>query len=87
MISNLSVFTLLLIISMNTLADTSSCYSISNQDSKNICLAQAKHEKSYCYSVNDKDRKNYCLAVVGNEKSYCYSISSRDAKNDCLARF
>ncbi len=87
MMSKLSVFTLLLITSLNTLADASSCYSISNQDSKNICLAQAKHEKSYCYSVSDSDRKNYCLAVVGNEKSYCYSISSKDAKNDCLARF
>ncbi len=85
--SKLSVFTLLLITSFGAFADASSCYSISNQDSKNLCLAQAKQDKSYCYSVSDRDRKNYCLAVVGNDKSYCYSISSSDGKNECLARF
>ena len=83
----LSVFTLLLLANINVFADASSCYSISNQDAKNMCLAEAKHEKSYCYSVSDRDRKNYCLAVVGNEKSYCYSIASSDGKNECLARF
>ncbi len=85
--SKLAFFTALTIFSAGAYAGASSCYSISNQDSKNLCLAQAKHEKSYCYSVNDRDRKNYCLAIVGNEKSYCYSISSSDAKNECLARF
>lgn len=87
MTSKFTLLTLLLISSISAYADASNCYSISNQDSKNICLAQTKHEKSYCYSVSDRDRKNYCLAVVGNEKSYCYSISSSDAKNECLARF
>ena len=65
--------------------DASNCYSISNSDSKNYCLAAAKNEKSYCYSISDSDRKNMCLAQVGRERSYCYSISSSDAKNQCLA--
>jgi hypothetical protein len=68
-------------------AGASSCYSISNRDSKNFCLAQAKQEKSYCYSIGDRDQKNFCLAVVSKQKSYCYNISSRDDKNACLARF
>lgn len=42
-------------------ADTSRCYSIKDQDSKNLCLAREEDEKSRCYSVKDSDMKNQGL--------------------------
>lgn len=71
----------------NTLAGASNCYSIQNSDSKNLCLANAKNQKSYCYSIHESDTKNFCLAKVGDQKSNCYSIRSNDLKNQCLALF
>jgi|LauGreDrversion4_2_1035121.scaffolds.fasta_scaffold162000_2 hypothetical protein len=61
------------------------CYSIQNQDSKNLCLALVKKEKSNCYSIGSSDLKNMCLAQVGEQRSNCYSIQSFDMKNLCLA--
>ena len=66
-------------------ANDSHCYSIQNSDTKNSCLALAKHQDSYCYSIHESDSKNLCLAQVKNQKSYCYSIKASDAKNQCLA--
>ena len=63
------------------------CYSISNSDAKNFCLATANNSASYCYSISGQDQKNMCLAVVNRSKSYCYSISNTDQKNMCLASF
>ena len=66
-------------------ANESHCYSIQNYDSKNSCLAPAKHQDSYCYSIRESDAKNLCLAQIKNQKSYCYSIKASDTKNQCLA--
>ena len=66
-------------------ANESHCYSIQNTDTKNSCLALAKHQDSYCYSIRESDAKNLCLAQIKNQKSYCYSIKSSDTKNQCLA--
>ena len=66
-------------------ANDSHCYSIQNSDTKNSCLALAKHQESYCYSIHESDAKNLCLAQIKNQKSYCYSIKSSDTKNQCLA--
>jgi hypothetical protein len=66
-------------------ANDSHCYSIQNADTKNSCLALAKHQESYCYSIHESDAKNLCLAQIKNQKSYCYSIKSSDTKNQCLA--
>ena len=66
-------------------ANDSHCYSIQNADTKNSCLALAKHQESYCYSIRESDAKNLCLAQIKNQKSYCYSIKSNDTKNQCLA--
>ena len=66
-------------------ANDSHCYSIQNSDTKNSCLALAKHQESYCYSIHESDAKNLCLAQIKNQKSYCYSIKSNDTKNQCLA--
>lgn len=63
----------------------SHCYSIQNQDSKNLCLALVKKDKSNCYSIGSSDLKNMCLAQVGEQRSNCYSIQSSDMKNLCLA--
>ncbi len=66
-------------------ANESHCYSNQNADTKNSCLALAKHQESYCYSIHESDAKNLCLAQIKNQKSYCYSIKSSDTKNQCLA--
>lgn len=75
-------------ISIPAFADASYCYSITNQDQKNYCLAQAKRDSSYCYSIyNDQAKKNMCLAVVKNDSSYCYSIyNNQNMKNSCLGQ-
>jgi hypothetical protein len=74
----------LILWSYNSYADSSSCYSIQNQDRKNFCLAQTKKEKSYCYSIKDSNTRNMCLALTSNQKNYCYSINEPDQKNECL---
>ena len=61
------------------------CYSISDQDKRNFCLAKSKQQSSYCYSVRESDSRNMCLAQVKNTRSYCYSIRNSDNKNECLA--
>lgn len=66
-------------------ANESHCYSIQNADTKNSCLALAKHQDSYCYSIRESDAKNLCLAQIKSQKNYCYSIKSKDTKNQCLA--
>lgn len=55
---------------------------------KNMCLAQAKNDKSYCYSIyGNNDQKNMCLGKVTGDSSYCYSIyNDSNAKNSCLAQ-
>jgi len=68
-------------------ANDSHCYSIQNADTKNSCLALAKHQDSYCYSIQESDSKNLCLSQIKNQKSYCYSIKASDSKNQCLAQF
>jgi hypothetical protein len=69
----------------SAIANPSHCYSIQNQDSKNLCLALVKKEKSNCYSIRSADLKNMCLAQTGEQRSNCYSIQSSDMKNLCLA--
>jgi len=66
-------------------ANPSHCYSIQNQDSKNLCLALVKKDRSNCYSIGSSDLKNMCLAQVGEQRSNCYSIQSSDMRNLCLA--
>ena len=66
-------------------ASESHCYSIRDNDRKNVCLATAKQQASYCYSVQDADTKNVCLAQVKGQRSNCYSVRNADLKNQCLA--
>jgi hypothetical protein len=73
------------LISFGANANPSHCYSIQNQDSKNLCLAMVNKQKSNCYSISSSDLKNMCLAQVGEQRSNCYSIQSSDMKNLCLA--
>ena len=65
--------------------DTSRCYSIRDNDRKNMCLALARRDASACYSIRDNDDKNLCLAQVRGQRSNCYSIRDNDQKNQCLA--
>ena len=81
----IAVGVVLLLTTHRVHANDSHCYSIQNSDTKNSCLALAKHQDSYCYSIRESDTKNLCLAQIKNQKSYCYSIKSSDTKNQCLA--
>ncbi len=47
-------------------ANESHCYSIPNADTKNSCLALAKHQESYCYSIRESDVKKQCLSILDN---------------------
>ena len=63
------------------------CYSIKDQDRKNLCLATSKRQVSYCYAIKNADSKNMCLARVDLKKSHCYSIKDKDSQKECLAMF
>ena len=81
----IAVGVVLLLTTPRVHANDSHCYSIQNADTKNSCLALAKHQESYCYSIHESDAKNLCLSQIKNQNSYCYSIKSSDTKNQCLA--
>ena len=74
-----------LLLPVVSVASETHCYSIRDNDRKNVCLATAKNQPSYCYSVQDSDTKNVCLAQVKDQRSYCYSVRNADLKNQCLA--
>ncbi|MFO0120825.1 MAG: hypothetical protein ACK51Y_04425 [Burkholderiales bacterium] len=82
---SLCLATLLLIPGPAPAQDTSRCYSIRDNDRKNMCLALARRDASACYSIRDNDDKNMCLAQVRGQRSNCYSIRDNDQKNQCLA--
>lgn len=81
----LSLATLLVLPAPAAAQDTSRCYSIRDNDRKNMCLALARRDASTCYSIRDNDDKNLCLAQVRGQRSTCYSIRDNDQKNQCLA--
>jgi len=68
-------------------ASETDCYSIKDQDRKNLCLATSKRQVSYCYAIKNADSKNMCLARVDLKKSHCYSIKDKDSQKECLAMF
>lgn len=43
-------------------ADSSSCYSISDADTRLYCLAKTRNEPSTCYSIVKPDLRALCLA-------------------------
>lgn len=73
--------------SISVAGNPARCYSISDQDQKNQCLAVTQNQKAFCYSIKNSDLKNSCLAQVGGEKNRCYSINDRDQKERCLAEY
>ena len=68
-------------------ASETDCYSIKDQDRKNLCLATSKRQVSYCYAIKNADSKNMCLARVDLKKSNCHSIKDKDSQKECLAMF
>lgn len=62
-IKNLTLLLCSLFFSVDTYAN---CYSISDQDKRNFCLAKTKQQSSYCYSIRNNDNKNECLALLKN---------------------
>ena len=68
-------------------ASETDCYSIKDQDRKNLCLATSKRQVPYCYAIKNADSKNMCLARVDLKKSNCHSIKDKDSQKECLAMF
>jgi hypothetical protein len=68
-------------------ASETDCYSIKDQDRKNLCLATSKRQVPYCYAIKNADSKNMCLARVDLKKSHCHSIKDKDSQKECLAMF
>jgi hypothetical protein len=56
----------ILLITPKVHANESHCYSIHNSDTKNSCLALAKHQESYCYSIRESDEKNTVFLFLDN---------------------
>jgi hypothetical protein len=42
--------------------DAGTCYTISNPDARNYCLAKARHEPSQCYAIQRNDLRSLCLS-------------------------
>lgn len=62
------VLALLAAIAAPAFADSSAaagaCYSITDADSRTVCLAKAHGNSSLCYSVKDARKRTQCLAEV-----------------------
>ena len=48
---------------------SSYCYNISNNDTKNMCIAIVKGKKSYCYNIRSRDQK-----MSAYQTFKCYKI-------------
>ena len=68
-------------------ASETDCYSIKDQDRRNLCLATSKRQVPYCYAIKNADSKLMCLARVDLKKSNCHSIKGKDSQKECLAMF
>lgn len=51
-------------------SNAGSCYSISDGDARNYCLAKARKEPGMCYSIHKADMRSMCLAEVSREKTH-----------------
>ena len=65
--------------------NTNACYSITDHDRRNACLAEAKKDKGTCYSIMDHDKRAMCQAKTSGDKSACYSIQDHNQRNACMA--
>lgn len=45
-------------------SDSATCYTISDADARNFCLAKARRESSMCYAIQRTDVRAACLAEV-----------------------
>ena len=75
---------LALILSSQSFANEATCYSITDQDRKQHCLALAKDQVSYCLAIKDNDLKSHCQAQVTEDKSYCNGIKDAAFKSKCF---
>lgn len=51
-------------IALPAMADSSSCYVISNPDARAYCRAKAQQNSSACYDIQSSDLRAMCLAEV-----------------------
>lgn len=82
------LFGLALMASVTTVmaqASTSSCSMISNDDSRNYCMAKVSGNQGYCSSINNDDRRHYCQAVATRQPFKCETINDSDRRAMCKA--
>ena len=75
---------LALCLSSQAFANEATCYTITDQDRKQHCLALAKVQVSYCLPIKDIDRRSYCQVQVTEDKSYCNGIKDAAFKSKCF---
>ena len=51
-----------LAVPLATVADSSHCYNIRDQDWRAYCLTLADGQRSHCYNIKAQDLRNQCLA-------------------------
>ena len=54
-----------LFIASNSFAGTAMCNTISDHDSRMMCMASATGVSAYCTSIHDKDLRARCYASLG----------------------
>ncbi len=63
------------------------CFSYSNQDAKNACMAALNRGtpvgNQHCLKLSDSDSVNSCLARSNRQPAYCGSIKSPKLKESC----
>lgn len=45
-------------------ADTATCYNISDPNARTYCLARERKDPSACYAISSPDLRSMCLAEV-----------------------
>jgi len=65
--------------------DMSQCSSISDNDQRQMCRAQASRQVSECGFIQNRDLRYLCSAQVGNRKSECDFIQNSNLRTTCQA--
>ena len=65
--------------------DMSQCSSISDNDQRQMCRAQAGRMVSECGFIQNNDLRYLCTAQVGNRKSDCGFIQNANLRSTCQA--
>lgn len=50
--------------------DAGACYTITNMDARNYCIAKARHQPGMCYAIQRGDLRAECLAETRHATSH-----------------